>query len=67
VDDVHTPGFLNAIVASGLPNHKLRLKVGVPMMLLRNIGVWDCATELGWPLQEWVCLCLKDKSYRALT
>jgi len=36
-DDVHTPEFLNTIVASGLPNHKLRLKVGVPMMLLRNI------------------------------
>jgi len=37
VDDVHTPEFLNTIVASGLPNHKLRLKVGVPVMLLRNI------------------------------
>jgi hypothetical protein len=29
--------FLNTIVASGLPNHKLRLKVGVPVMLLRNL------------------------------
>jgi len=29
VDDVHTPEFLNTIIASGLPNHKLRLKVGV--------------------------------------
>jgi len=37
VDDVHTPEFLNTMVASGLPNHKLRLKVGVLMMLLRNI------------------------------
>jgi len=37
VDDVHTPEFLNTIVAFGLPNHKLRLKVGVPVMLLRNI------------------------------
>ncbi|KEH18259.1 PIF1-like helicase [Medicago truncatula] len=37
VDDVHTPEFLNTIVASGLPNHKLRLKAGVPVMLLRNI------------------------------
>jgi len=37
VDDVHTPEFLNTIVASGIPNHKLRLKVGVPVMLLRNI------------------------------
>ncbi|CAI8609790.1 unnamed protein product [Vicia faba] len=36
-DDVHTPEFLNTIVSSGLPNHKLKLKVGVPVMLLRNI------------------------------
>jgi len=37
IDDVHTLEFLNTITASGLPNHKLRLKVGVPVMLLRNI------------------------------
>jgi len=37
IDDVHAPEFLNTIIASGIPNHKLRLKVGVPMMLLRNI------------------------------
>jgi ATP-dependent DNA helicase PIF1 len=36
VNDVHTSEFLNTIVASGLSNHKLRLKVGVPVML-RNI------------------------------
>jgi len=36
-DDVHTSEFLNTIVASGIPNHKLRLKVGVPVILLRNI------------------------------
>ena len=35
--DLHTPEFLNTISASGLPAHKLRLKVGVPVMLLRNI------------------------------
>jgi len=35
--DVHTPEFLNTITTSGLPNHVLRLKVGVPVMLLRNI------------------------------
>ncbi|AES72814.1 PIF1-like helicase [Medicago truncatula] len=34
---VHTPEFLNTINTPGLPNHKLRLKVGVPVMLLRNI------------------------------
>ncbi|GAU27991.1 hypothetical protein TSUD_373870 [Trifolium subterraneum] len=37
-DDVHTPEFLNTITTSGLPNHKLRLKVGVPVMLMRNMN-----------------------------
>ncbi|MCH79269.1 ATP-dependent DNA helicase PIF1 [Trifolium medium] len=36
-NDVHTPEFLNTIVSSGIPNHKLRLKVGVPVMLMRNM------------------------------
>ncbi|PNX77341.1 ATP-dependent DNA helicase PIF1, partial [Trifolium pratense] len=36
-DDVHTPEFLNTIVSSGIPNHRLRLKVGVPVMLMRNM------------------------------
>lgn len=34
---VLTPDFLNSIKASGLPAHSLRLKVGCPVMLLRNI------------------------------
>jgi ATP-dependent DNA helicase PIF1 len=37
-DDVHTPEFLNTINSSGLPNHKIRLKVGVPIMLMRNMN-----------------------------
>jgi len=36
-DDIHTQEFLNTITTSGLPAHKLRLKVGAPVMLLRNI------------------------------
>ena len=36
-DDVKTPEFLNTINASGLPNHKIKLKVGVLVMLLRNL------------------------------
>ncbi|KAK2382709.1 ATP-dependent DNA helicase pif1 [Trifolium repens] len=36
-DDIHTSEFLNTINCSGLPNHKLKLKVGVPIMLLRNV------------------------------
>ena len=36
---MHTPDFLNTIVASRLPNHKLRLKVGVSVMFLRNLDI----------------------------
>ena len=32
-----TAEFLNEIKCSGIPNHKLVLKKGVPIMLLRNI------------------------------
>jgi ATP-dependent DNA helicase PIF1 len=32
-----TSEFLNDIQCSGIPNHQLTLKVGVPVMLLRNI------------------------------
>ncbi|XP_031108448.1 protein FAR1-RELATED SEQUENCE 5-like [Ipomoea triloba] len=35
--DVHTPEFLNGIRVSGLPNHSLTLKIGSPVMLMRNI------------------------------
>ncbi|XP_019179269.1 PREDICTED: uncharacterized protein LOC109174490 [Ipomoea nil] len=35
--DVHTPEFLNSIRVSGLPNHTLTLKMGSPVMLMRNI------------------------------
>ncbi|XP_019199145.1 PREDICTED: uncharacterized protein LOC109192894 [Ipomoea nil] len=35
--DVHTPEFLNSIRVSGLPNHALTLKIGSPVMLMRNI------------------------------
>jgi ATP-dependent DNA helicase PIF1 len=34
-----TTEFLNDIKCSGMPNHELRLKLGVPVMLLRNVDV----------------------------
>ncbi|KAL3652308.1 hypothetical protein CASFOL_001989 [Castilleja foliolosa] len=37
LEDVHTPEFLNSIKCSGVPNHELNLKIGTPVMLLRNI------------------------------
>ncbi|XP_038721985.1 ATP-dependent DNA helicase PIF1-like [Tripterygium wilfordii] len=36
-EDLYTTEFLNSITSSGLPNHELKLKIGVSVMLLRNI------------------------------
>lgn len=36
-DAVLCPEFLNSIKMSGLPNHSLRLRIGTPVMLLRNL------------------------------
>ncbi|KAI3737814.1 hypothetical protein L2E82_27827 [Cichorium intybus] len=36
-EELYSPDVLNGLKLSGLPNHKLLLKVGVPVMLLRNI------------------------------
>ncbi|XP_047942713.1 uncharacterized protein LOC125189482 [Salvia hispanica] len=36
-EEVHTPELLNGVRCSGLPNHELHLKIGTPVMLLRNI------------------------------
>ncbi|XP_035832001.1 uncharacterized protein LOC110870495 [Helianthus annuus] len=35
--NVYPPDVLNGLKVSGMPNHKLVLKVGVPIMLLRNL------------------------------
>ncbi|GAU22782.1 hypothetical protein TSUD_142210 [Trifolium subterraneum] len=34
-----TTEFLNDIKCSGMPNHRLKFKIGVPVMLLRNIDI----------------------------
>ncbi|XP_076958868.1 uncharacterized protein LOC143634748 [Bidens hawaiensis] len=36
-DSLYSPEILNGLKLSGLPNHKLVLKVGFPVMLLRNL------------------------------
>ncbi|KAK9051315.1 hypothetical protein SSX86_027942 [Deinandra increscens subsp. villosa] len=35
--NLYSPDVLNSLHISGIPNHRLVLKVGVPVMLLRNI------------------------------
>ncbi|XP_019457526.1 PREDICTED: ATP-dependent DNA helicase PIF1-like [Lupinus angustifolius] len=35
--NILTPEFLNSLSTSRLPNHKIKLKVGTPIMLLRNL------------------------------
>ena len=35
--EIHSVEFLNILKCSGTPNHELLLKVGTPVMLLRNI------------------------------
>ncbi|XP_021974686.2 uncharacterized protein LOC110869772 [Helianthus annuus] len=35
--DLYNPDVLNSLIVSCLPNHRLVLKLGVPVMLLRNI------------------------------
>ncbi|KEH28664.1 PIF1-like helicase [Medicago truncatula] len=37
VDEWFTTEFLNGIKSYGIPNHRLKLKVGCPVMLIRNI------------------------------
>ncbi|GFW96525.1 ATP-dependent DNA helicase [Trichonephila clavipes] len=51
----YTVAFLNSLELSGVPSHKLELKVGVPVLLMLNLdtprlcnGTRLRITELGW-------------------
>ena len=39
--EVLTPEFLSKLRTSGLPNHRIKLKVGTPIMLMRNLDQAD--------------------------
>ena len=36
-DDIQAPEFLNTINVTGIPNHRIRLKVGVHVMSMQNL------------------------------
>ncbi|XP_010451099.1 PREDICTED: uncharacterized protein LOC104733194 [Camelina sativa] len=38
LSNLYTVEYLNSLEFPGLPNHQIRLKVGVPVMLLRNLN-----------------------------
>ncbi|XP_019171369.1 PREDICTED: uncharacterized protein LOC109166926 [Ipomoea nil] len=58
LSDLHTPEFLNGIKCLGIPNHCFTLKVGSPVMLLRNIdhslGLCNGTRLIITKLADWV-------------
>ncbi|GKE14378.1 ATP-dependent DNA helicase PIF1-like protein, partial [Tanacetum coccineum] len=36
-DYIYTTEFLNGLTMSGMPHHSIKLKIGTPIMLMRNI------------------------------
>lgn len=58
--DVLITEFLKTLTMSGLPHHRIKLKVGTPVMLLRNIDQSKgYAMEQDSSLQDWKIVLLK--------
>ncbi|XP_028792175.1 ATP-dependent DNA helicase PIF1-like [Neltuma alba] len=73
-NNLYTTEFLNTISCSGLPPHKLILKVGAPIMLLRNIdqsaclcnGTRMCISKLGKNVIEAIILSGSNPNQKVL-
>ena len=37
IDDIHLPEIRHGLTFSSLPNHEIQLKIGAPVVLLRNL------------------------------
>ncbi|XP_015945312.1 uncharacterized protein LOC107470423 [Arachis duranensis] len=69
IEAIHTPEFLAIIRFLGVPNHEMKLKVGCPVMHIRNIdhspgfcnGTWLIITILGEKVIE--VKLLNSKNY----
>jgi len=62
--EIVTPKFLNSLNTSGTPDHKMKLKVGTPIMLLR---IWHKKTGFAMVLdllaQDLVLISLKQRLF----
>jgi ATP-dependent DNA helicase PIF1 len=61
MDSLYPVEFLNILQFSGIANHKLELKVGVPILLLRNLNQLIGLCN-GTRLADWVNVSLKRRS-----
>ncbi|PNY07852.1 ATP-dependent DNA helicase PIF1 [Trifolium pratense] len=67
--NVLTPEFLNSLRTSGVPNHRIKLKIGTPIMLMRNIdqsqglcnGTRLIVTQLGTHVLAAKVICGQNK------
>ncbi|XP_042029804.1 uncharacterized protein LOC121776687 [Salvia splendens] len=72
--EIHSMEFLNNLKCSGTPNHELLLKVGTPVMLLRNIdhanglcnGTRLIITSLGDHVLEAKVLSVDNQGHKVL-
>lgn len=59
-NEIYSSDYINSICISVLPNHELKLKIGVPIMLPRNIDKnLGYAVAQGYRFLAWVIILLR--------